>query len=996
MGGDITAVGNAASQIVNAIAAEFASYRLALVDFRDYPDGIHGSPGDWAYRDRVRFTTSASTLISGLKQMSAGGGADNPEAIYTALMHAIDANDVVARLTADGNTQYIDPNSPGPGDWRQGKKVMRVILLLTDAPPHDPEPYTNYVRNDIITAATGENPIHIIPVVIRGDPTAENALGPIAVGTGGQLILATDSNAVSAAVLNVIGLLSQVPTPIYIGPNGTINWGWDPNDPNIPIWEPNSHNINADPLFINGFFLSQVAAGQPAPNSPCVDAGSANANSPDINLGGYTTRTDSNSDTGIVDMGYHYSAFTPTQYYLDFTTVDGNSPKPAILKPAVRVFNWYQTVQLEVNAPPPSYQVLWTGTDNDNISDVNNTVLMDGNKTVTAAFVRNACILSVVVDGNSGGTVTPMSGTYARGTVVTLTATPFAGYRVESWQGTDNDGLFTKTNTVTMNGDKTVIVKFSLPHTVTVPGDFTTIQAAIQAARSGDIVIVSSGVYHGSYLILDKEITLASTNPDDPCVVAATIIDSSGFASPAMIFIPGATANTVVNGFTMTSGTYQNVDAQNATAAGQNGPDGPGIQGGAVYIAGGSSPTIKNCVIRDVNIKGANAGNGGNADTANPGGRGGWGGWARGGGVYIEPFANPTLVNCTITNCTVTGGNAGNGGNSSGAVYGAPDYQDANHGGLWSNDFSFPWWELSPSSGGQYVGDYRFYSGYGGGVFCDTNSEANFINCNITNNIARGGMSGIGGTRPQGIVLPDPVTAYRIPSYGGGIYCAENSNINLVGCTISNNLTPRPDTTYHTDPYLGHGGGIAFENTAYIQFENCTISDNNSAVGGGVFWSGGSPVVLDCNIFDNVAYVGGGIYATGSSGQIRGCTLSNNFAGALPNDVDVVAGEGAGIFGSSIDTIIADCFLTNNNSSASGGGIYIYGLGDADTTVRNCLLTNNLAGATAAAYPLTGERLSMLITVRSTITRPAAHSALRVLPVSAAGCRAATTAILML
>jgi len=946
MEGDITAFTTAARQIVNAIATQFASYRLGLVDFRDYPDGNHGALGDWAYRDRVTFTTDTNQLIAGLQAMNASGGADGPEAIYTALMHSIDANALVARLTANGYTNYIDPNSPGLGNWRQGRKVIRVILLLTDAPPHDPEPYTNYVLNDIVTAATGNNPIHIIPVVIRGDPTAEDALRSVAIGTGGILISATDSNAVPAAVLDAISLLSQIPAPISVGTGGTINW-----DPTTFIWAPDSNNINADPLFIGGFLLKQIAAGQDV-NSPCVDTGSADVNSPDINLGGYTTRTDSVADACKVDMGYHYSAFTPTQYTLNFTTiaVSGLLPaqQPTIIEPTRSLFNWYETVQLKVNVPPTGYEVQWTGTDNDDINDVNNTVLMSGNRVVTATFVKNSCHLTVM--HNIGGSVTPSDGNYSRGTVVTLTATHDVGYRIESWQGTNNDGLFTPTNTVTMNGDVNVIVTFSLPQTLTVPGDFTTIQGAIQASRPGDIVSVASGVYHGNRITIDREITIASTNPDDPCVVAATIIDSSGFATPAIVFTSGATSNTVLDGFTITGGTWYIVASQNATVAGQNGPDGSGAAGGAVVINTGASPTLRNCVIRDTNMTGGNAGSGGNADTTVAAGRGGWAGWARGGGVYVAQFANPTLINCTVTNCSATGGNAGNGGNSSGSVYGAPEYRDANYGGSYSNPYPSyqippqPWQEMSSSSGGQYVGDYRFYSGYGGGVFCDTNSEANFIGCNITNNIARGGVSGVGGTRPQGIVSADPITAYRIPSYGGGVYCGANSDINFVGCNIASNVTPRPDTTYHTDPYLGHGGGIAFEESTKIRLIDCTISDNNSAVGGGVFWSGGSPELLDCNVFNNVAYVGGGIYATESSGQIKGCTLRNNFAGISPNDVDVVAGQGGGIFGSSIDTNIVDCVLTDNISSASGAGIHIYGPADNDTIIKNCLLLNNQAG----------------------------------------------------
>ena len=66
-------------------------------------------------------------------------------------------------------------------------------------------------------------------------------------------------------------------------------------------------NININPLFVSGpngdYYLSQQAAGQ-GENSPCVNAGSDTA----VNLGldNRTTRTDCFTDTGTVDMGYHY------------------------------------------------------------------------------------------------------------------------------------------------------------------------------------------------------------------------------------------------------------------------------------------------------------------------------------------------------------------------------------------------------------------------------------------------------------------------------------------------------------------------------------------------------------------------------------------------------------------------------------------------------------------------------------------------------------------
>ncbi|MDD5136588.1 MAG: right-handed parallel beta-helix repeat-containing protein, partial [Candidatus Omnitrophica bacterium] len=73
-------------------------------------------------------------------------------------------------------------------------------------------------------------------------------------------------------------------------------------------------NINTDPLFIdevNGNYrLSQTASGQAA-NSPCVNAGSDTA--ANLGLQYMTTRTDKVFDSGVVDMGYHYPVFDPSQ-----------------------------------------------------------------------------------------------------------------------------------------------------------------------------------------------------------------------------------------------------------------------------------------------------------------------------------------------------------------------------------------------------------------------------------------------------------------------------------------------------------------------------------------------------------------------------------------------------------------------------------------------------------------------------------------------------------
>src|SRR5262249_11494788 len=61
-----------------------------------------------------------------------------------------------------------------------------------------------------------------------------------------------------------------------------------------------------------------------------------------------------------------------------------------------------------------------------------------------------------------------------------------------------------------------------------VPGDYPTIQRAIIASASGDIIQVSPGVYSENISFRGKAITVTSTNPADAEVVKNTIIQGVG------------------------------------------------------------------------------------------------------------------------------------------------------------------------------------------------------------------------------------------------------------------------------------------------------------------------------------------------------------------------------------------------------------------------------------------------------------------------------------
>jgi len=95
------------------------------------------------------------------------------------------------------------------------------------------------------------------------------------------------------------------------------------------------------------------------------------------------------------------------------------------------------------------------------------------------------------------------------------------------------------------------------PNTFTVgPGkDFTKIQHAIDAASYGDTVVVYPGTYGENFDFYGKRITLRSTDPSDPNVVAATIIDGV-YTYYVVNFTGSETAATVFEGFTIFNGTY--------------------------------------------------------------------------------------------------------------------------------------------------------------------------------------------------------------------------------------------------------------------------------------------------------------------------------------------------------------------------------------------------------------------------------------------------------
>jgi subtilisin family serine protease len=721
-------------------------------------------------------------------------------------------------------------------------------------------------------------------------------------------------------------------------------------------------SINKDPLFATTkateqtYFLSQIAAGQ-LEDSPCVDTGNG------IAIPG-TTRTDYVADSGTVDMGYHYPISEVPKYRLTIEVINqGYGTFGTVLppwSPGTYDVNQGRVVELlaEPNAGWEVYR--WTGTDYVPVYPAEpnyNTVTMTSDKTVTVEFgPRNAYKLVTHAIGN--GTIEPAGlHIYPPGTVVSLTATPDNPSEVIIWTGTDDDFSDSHHNTVTMNAHKEVFVEFYAPQTRYVPAGYPTIQAAIDDAHDRDIIIISSAAepYYTQlgFYINGRAITITSTNPDDPCCVANTVIQTD-YNSPAtgvgpIFHFNNVGRNTVLNGLTIRGYSAGGATSGSGTACGEPGYNGESLSGGGIscgyveYLGwGNASPTIKNCIIADCTILGGNGGNGYAGCTDFPdGGEGGWPGRAYGAALACFNNSSPIFINCTFRNNIATGGNGGDGGNGNPTPPGPWGY--GGPGGGWYYGEGNRWYNHIWPRGPYDL--YTKYTGRGGAVYVGRGCSPEFIDCTFTNNRSSGGTNGICGL--DGAPYSnryEPSIRYKIDNFGGAVFVAGNSAARFIGCTFNDNLADTDNLPQSSDLFVSFGGAIAFEEGAELIIEDCNFNGNMATIGGGIYSSHSDQTINKCGFTLNSAFHGGGALFVGGTLSIDGSSFSENEATAT-------AGQGGGVCCLGANAGIIDCDISDNGANGSGGGIYIsskdiYGeevSGENTVLVKNCLITGNSA-----------------------------------------------------
>jgi len=165
---------------------------------------------------------------------------------------------------------------------------------------------------------------------------------------------------------------------------------------------------------------------------------------------------------------------------------------------------------------------------------------------------------------------------------------------------------------------------------------YASIQAAIDAAQSGDTILVGKGTYFENLKIKDKSLNIVSASgPDQTTIQAAS--------SASVVYYEGAINGGTLNGFSIAGG---------AGYRGSFNQYGGGID--VANIPAGSAMDIKNCIVRDNNSGsitfggGLHIGGGGTVNLTNTLIRDNYA-WANGGAILVEG-ANLVMDACTVLN----------------------------------------------------------------------------------------------------------------------------------------------------------------------------------------------------------------------------------------------------------------------------------------------------------------------------------------------------------
>lgn len=363
--------------------------------------------------------------------------------------------------------------------------------------------------------------------------------------------------------------------------------------------------------------------------------------------------------------------------------------------------------------------------------------------------------------------------------------------------------------------------------------DYATIQEAINAAIDGVTIEVDQGTYTEN-LTIDKSITLKSTDPDTPSVVASTIINGGGSDGVLWVRVQSNYQQRTVNieGFTITNGSMGvsvnnsnwtselSVSLKNNIISYNNASS----SGGGVYGVGSNVQlTLEGNTIENNSAE------------------------SEGGGICLDG-SYYDKIQVTMTNNIIRNNSANGSYGAGGGIYAR--YVE----GTWTGN------TIDENSAVAYAGGIYLYDS------SPTIIDNDIINNNVTGEYGRAGgiyiENGVSGICNPSI-QNNTISGNTATTTGGGLYI-QSPGLTLTGNTISTNTA-------------AFGGGImAGADTTLV---NNIISGNTASEnGGGLGVASGVGVVnISGNEFtDNISPQGGGVYVAMNGGELTGSGNSFN------------------------------------------------------------------------------------------------------------------------